>query len=129
MQGGLRRPIGRVKLPCMTITPKDPSELNERQALNHLRKLGEDVDLANVMLGDYLLALEGSAHWQTISWADLAASLGVTRQAVQQRVARLLADGTRRRARTLAVDPNQLTIPLTPERDIADLPPTRGRKR
>ena len=82
-----------------------------RGVLSDLGKLRDAVTMAEIDLEDYLLALHESGHWQQLTYAEMGAAMGCSRQAVQQRVHRMLdrAKDRRRRERQV-VNPDQLTI-------------------
>lgn len=103
--------------------------MSAQQVLRHLDKLGRAVNEATYELEQYLLDLTETAQWTQLSWAELASALGVSRQAVQQRVARLLANGIRERDRRLGVSPDQGTLDDLIAQASAALPPAKGRKR
>lgn len=87
--------------------------LSDAQAMKRLRTLTNNLRDAQADLEDLLMGLHGDEErWERISYAQLAASMGVSRQAVQQRVGRLLASGQRRRAHLATDDPNQLMMEL-----------------
>lgn len=113
------------------MTPhKYPEAMTARKVIDHLARLTDAIDDATFELEDFIVQLVDSEHWTQLSWAELALAMGVSRQAVQQRVARLLARGVVRKARREGEDPNQMTL----EEALAsisadDLPPAKGRKR
>lgn len=85
--------------------------MTQAKVLGTLSKLVDEADFAMMRLSDFLLAVHDSHHWDDITYAEMADAMGVTRQAVNQRVHRLL-QGHRYGVRLSRsdIDPNQLTI-------------------
>lgn len=98
----------------MTSRYKTPSELSRPQAVARLRAHVTALHDARCDLEDFLLELAESEHWPELSWAEIASAMGVSRQAVQQRVARLIADGaSRTRGGVQFLNPDQLELMAT----------------
>lgn len=89
------------------------STLTNSQALRRLATLTNAVRDAQCDLDDLLLELhDDPERWETMTYATMASAMGLTRQAVQQRVMRLLESDRRRRVAPGLSDPNQLLIDL-----------------
>lgn len=90
----------------------DPNDQTDRAVLTTLSKLVDAADLAALRVGDYLLAVHDSAHWDDLTYDQLGAAMGCTKQAVNERIKRLLSNGgdVRRRQGAVTVDPNQLAL-------------------
>lgn len=92
-------------------TDIDLSGYTDERVLRKLTTLRRAVTDAQCDLEDFLLAVhDDKVRWQRLSYRQLASAMGVSRQAVQQRVLRLLTGARRRRAAESGVDPNQLVL-------------------
>lgn len=92
-------------------TDIDLSGYTDERVLRKLTTLRRAVTDAQCDLEDFLLAVhEDRQRWERLTYRQLAAAMGVSRQAVQQRMMKLLAGARRRRAAAAGVDPNQLVL-------------------
>lgn len=86
-------------------------DLSTSAALKRLALLTTNLDDARMDLEDFLMDLhDDETKWNELTYAQMATTMGVTRQAVQQRVMRLIDGARARRGRKLLVHPEQLTL-------------------
>ena len=110
--GFLLPPLTAATMLSMT-TDIDLSGYTDERVLRKLTTLRRAVTEAQCDLEDFLLAVhDDKERWQRLSYRELASAMGVSRQAVQQRVIRLLTGARRRRAADQGVDPNQAVLAL-----------------
>lgn len=90
---------------------KPASTLSDGQAMKRLATLTNACRETQCDLEDFLLELhEDEERWDRLSYSLMASAMGVSRQAVHQRVGRLLTSARERRRGTGERDPNQLTL-------------------
>lgn len=86
-------------------------DLSDAQAMKRLQTLTNNLRDAECDLADFLCDLhDDSDKWERLTYAQLASVMGVTRQAVQQRVMRLINQSRTRRNSAALVHPGQLTL-------------------
>jgi hypothetical protein len=87
--------VTAVRLTARTATAEPPRDHAEAllAGLAHLGEISERVDWA-------LLSVVGEARANGVTWADIGRSLGVSRQAAQQRFSPWVREAMRRRPRT-----------------------------
>lgn len=89
--------------------------MNRSNVLAEIEVASDQVRLANDRLASTLLAVHDSKHWTDLTYADLALVMGVSRQAVQQRVLTLLQRGAGAKRRVgVVVHPEQLALDEKP---------------